>query len=269
MPPCSGSQDAAALLPFDMNTDKQGPRVMNAIDALQQGVRMVLSPGLRRYVVVPVAISAVLYMILLGVLSIYLPGLGGAVTRHLPSWLHWMSWLIWLLVMSVSLVITYFTFAIVVAFLASPFYGLLAEQVERQLGGSGGQDERGWGQLITDSVAREWQKLTFILPRMAAVFLIGFIPGAQPFMPIAWVVLSAWCLAIQYMDYVMDNHQVSFADMRKRLWARKGQTLLFGLILTPLIIVPVLNLIIMPAAVAAGVILWRHHYCAVSVRQCQ
>ncbi|WP_414502332.1 sulfate transporter CysZ [Zymobacter sp. IVIA_5232.4 C2] len=233
---------------------------MNAIDALQQGARMVLSPGLRRYVVVPVAISAVLYVVLLGFLYAYLPGWSDALTRHFPSWLHWLSWLIWLLVTATSLVITYFTFTLVVAFLASPFYGLLAEQVERQLGGSGSQDERRWGQLITDSLGREWQKLSFILPRMALLFAIGFVPGTQPFMPVAWLLLSAWCLSIQYLDYVMDNHQVSFADMRGLLWKHKGQTLLFGLILMPLIVVPILNLIIMPAAVAAGVILWQHHY---------
>ena len=233
---------------------------MNAIDALQQGVRMVLSPGLRRYVAVPVAISAVLYLVLLGFLYAYLPGWSEAITGHFPSWLRWLSWLIWLLVMLTSLVITYFTFTLVVAFLASPFYGLLAEQVERQLGGAGSQDDRGWQQLITDSLAREWQKLKFILPRMALLFVVGFIPGVQPIMPIAWLLLSAWCLAIQYLDYVMDNHQVSFAHMRKLLWAHKGQTALFGLILTPLIIIPVVNLIVMPAAVAAGVILWQHHY---------
>lgn len=233
---------------------------MNAIDALLQGIRMVLSPGLRRYVVVPVVISTVLYGVLLGLLYTYLPGWGDAIMGYFPSWLHWMSWLIWVLVMATSLVITYFTFTVVVAFLASPFYGLLAEQVERQLGGAGSQDERGWRQLIGDSVRREWQKLKFILPRMLLLFVVGFIPGTQPFMPFAWLLLSAWCLAIQYLDYVMDNHQVSFAHMRQLLWQRKGQTLLFGLLLTPLIIVPVLNLLIMPAAVAAGVVLWHHHY---------
>lgn len=233
---------------------------MNAIDALQQGIRMVLSPGLRRYVVVPVAISAVLYVILLGFLYIHLPGWSDALTSHFPSWLHWLSWAIWLFLMATSLVITYFSFTIIVAFLASPFYGVLAEQVERQLGGGGIQDDRGWRQLISDSVAREWQKLSFILPRMVLLFAIGFVPGTQPFMPFAWLLLSGWCLSIQYLDYVMDNHQVSFADMRKLLWKHKGHTLLFGLILTPLIMVPIVNLVIMPAAVAAGVILWRHHY---------
>lgn len=234
---------------------------MNAIDALQQGVQIVLSPGLRRYVVVPVAISVVLYGVLLGFLYAYLPGWSDAIVCFFPSWLHWLSWLIWLLVTATSLVIAYFTFTLVVAFLASPFYGLLAERVEQQLGGTGGQDERGWQQLISDSLAREWQKLKFILPRMALLFAVGFVPGMQLIMPVAWLLLSAWCLAIQYLDYVMDNHQISFAHMRKLLWAHKGQTLLFGLILTPLIIVPILNLIVMPAAVAAGVILWRHHYC--------
>lgn len=238
---------------------------MNAIDALQQGVRMVLSPGLRRYVAVPIAISAVLYAVLFGVLYLYLPGWQSAIASYLPSWLHWLAWLIWLLVMATTLVITYFTFAIVVAFLASPFYGVLAEKVEQQLGGSGSQDDRNWRQMISDSVSREWQKLTFILPRMALLFAAGFIPGTQPFMPVAWVLLSSWCLAIQYLDYVMDNHHISFADMRKLLWTHKGQTLLFGVILTPLIMVPVLNLVIMPAAVAAGVILWHHHYRALQV----
>lgn len=233
---------------------------MNAIDALRQGIGMVLSPGLRRYVIVPIAISAVLYALLIGVLYVYLPGWNEAIVSHLPEWLRWMSWLVWLLVSATALVVTYFTFAIVVAFLASPFYGLLAEQVEQQLGGEGSQDDRGWWQLIGDSMTREWQKLAFILPRMALLFAIGFVPGTQPAMPFAWLLLSAWCLAIQYLDYVMDNHCIDFARMRELLWLHKGQTLCFGLVLTPLILIPVLNLIIMPAAVAAGVILWHHRY---------
>lgn len=238
---------------------------MNAVEALRQGFSLVLSPGLRRYVVVPVIINALLYAVVVALLCLHLPAWVDGAVQYLPHWLAWLSWLIWPLTALTLLVIVYFTFSVMVSVLASPFYGVLADKVEQRLSGQASNDARTLKQQCVDGVQREWHKLRYMLPRLVGLLALGCVPGMQPFMPVLWLMFSSWCLAMQYLDFVMDNHAVHFAQMRTYLSARRFHTLSFGLLLTPLIWVPVINLIAMPAAVAAGVVMWRQHYAPLAV----
>lgn len=234
--------------------------MIEVLDALRQGFRLVLSPGLRRYVVVPVIINALLYAGVITLLSMHLPAWVDMSVAWLPHWLSWLAWLIWPLTALTLLVIVYFTFSVMVNVLASPFYGVLADRVEQTLTGRSSDDARTLWQQTRDGVHREWQKLRYMLPRLAGLLALGFVPGMQPAMPILWLLFSSWCLAMQYIDFVMDNHGVTFPRMRECLHKARFPTLAFGLVLTPLIWLPIINLVAMPAAVAAGVILWQRHY---------
>jgi CysZ protein len=63
-------------------------------------------------------------------------------------------------------------------------------------------------------------------------------------------------MAVQYTDYAADNNQVSFSELRKRLEDRPMQALLFGLIVYFVIVIPVINLVLIPVAVAGGTVYW-------------
>ena len=63
-------------------------------------------------------------------------------------------------------------------------------------------------------------------------------------------------MAVQYVDYQADNDKVSFIDMLRWMKGRRGLSLGFGLPVYFGMLIPLVNLLVMPAAVAGSTILW-------------
>ncbi|WP_438765472.1 sulfate transporter CysZ [Kushneria sp. TE3] len=234
-----------------------------AVSALGRGFSMVLSPGLRRYVVIPLLANLAIYAALFTLVIQRFSGWVSYWMASVPGWLEWLEWLIWPLVVLCLIIVLAFTFTVVANLIASPFYGFLADNVERRLSGQQESiDNRSLWQQGIDSLKREFQKLGWMAPRVLLLLLIGFVPVLHVVAPLCWALFSIWSMSIQYLDYPMDNNGVSFGDMKKRLSARWWPTLTFGGVISALIWIPIVNLLVMPAAVAAGVMMWRRHYMA-------
>lgn len=234
--------------------------MLNAFGALAQGTRLVLSPGLRRYVYMPVLVNLALYI---GAIVYLLNNFAGWIDYwmlKIPEWLAWLEWLIWPLLVISLVVAVFFTFTLISSLIAAPFYGFLAEKVEWRITGRPPADDRGFMRSGIDALGRELVKLGYILPRMAVLFVLGFVPGLNLFMPLLWALFSAWMMAITYLDYPMDNNQITFRDMRSRLRARWWPTLTFGGSVSLIAWLPLANLILLPGAVAAAVLMWQQHY---------
>ena len=111
------------------------------------------------------------------------------------------------------------TFSTIANWIAAPFSGLLAEQLEARLTGATPPDVGVFGIMkdIPRIMKREWQKLARYLPRAIVLLLLYFIPGVgQTVAPVLWFLFSAWMLAIQYCDYPFDNHKVPSKPCAKR-----------------------------------------------------
>lgn len=67
-------------------------------------------------------------------------------------------------------------------------------------------------------------------------------------------------MAIQYCDYPMDNNKVSFKDMKEALKQRRLTSLGFGGLVSIGMMIPLVNLLIMPAAVVGATIFWVEEY---------
>lgn len=224
-----------------------------------QGWKLVRMPGIRRFVIFPLLLNILLmggaFWWLFTRLDIWIP----ALMSHVPSWLQWLSYLLWpLAVVSILLVFGYF-FSTIANWIAAPFNGLLAEQLEARLTGAEPPDT-GVMEIIKDVpriMKREWQKLAWYLPRALLLLLLYFIPGiGQTVAPVLWFLFSAWMLAIQYCDYPFDNHKVPFSDMRRALRERKTLNMQFGTLVSLFTLVPFLNLFIMPVAVCGATAMW-------------
>ena len=92
------------------------------------------------------------------------------------------------------------------------------------------------------------------------LFVIGWIPVINLIAPLLWLLFSAWMMAVTYLDYPMDNNKVPFADMRRRLAARRWPTLTYGGWVMLITWVPLANLFLLPGAVAGAVLMWEDHY---------
>lgn len=226
---------------------------------LSQGFKLIALPGIRRFVFLPLLINVVLiggaFWWLFTQLGSWIPSL----MSHVPDWLQWLSYLLWpIAVLSILLVFGYL-FSTLANWIAAPFNGLLAEQLEARLTGATPPDA-GIAGIMKDLpriMKREWQKLAWYLPRALVLLLLYFIPGiGQTVAPVLWFLFSAWMLAIQYCDYPFDNHKVPFKTMREALRTQKSTNMQFGALVSLFTMIPVLNLVIMPVAVCGATAMW-------------
>lgn len=75
-------------------------------------------------------------------------------------------------------------------------------------------------------------------------------------------------MAVQYTDYAADNQQVKFQVMRAQLRTRTVSSLSLGGLIMLGSMVPVVNIFMMPIAVAGATVYWHtseKHSAAVSV----
>ncbi|PWC20460.1 sulfate transporter CysZ [Brenneria roseae subsp. roseae] len=228
-----------------------------------EGWRLISLPGIRRFVILPLLVNIVLmggaFWWLFTRLNDWIPQL----MSHIPNWLQWLSYLIWpLAVLSILLVFSYL-FSTLANFIAAPFNGLLAEQLEARLTGHTLPDSGilGIAKDVPRIMKREVQKLAYYLPRACVLLVLYFIPGiGQTVAPVLWFLFSAWMLAIQYCDYPFDNHKVAFPTMRQALRRHKIVNMQFGALISLFTLIPFLNLVIMPVAVCGATALWVERY---------
>lgn len=234
--------------------------MLDAFTALVRGTRLAYAPGMRRYVFVPIGINLIVYGLMLYYVVSHFGGWLDGWMAMVPSWLEWLSWLIWPLFVLSLVLIVFFTFTLVTHLIAAPFYGFLAARVEVVATGRPPLDDRGLARTAVDALGRELVKLGYILPRMALLFVVSWIPAVNLIAPLLWLLFSAWIMAITYLDYPMDNNKVSFADMRRRLSSRRWPTLSYGAWVTLITWIPLANLFLLPGAVAGAVLMWDSHY---------
>jgi CysZ protein len=116
-----------------------------------------------------------------------------------------------------------------------------------------------WAQIVRDiprALWREVQKILYYLPRAAGLFIIGFIPVVNLVAAVLWFIFNSWMMALQYVDYPADNHRVSFSDLRRTLASSRLSAMGFGLPVALAAMVPVLNLVVVPAAVCGAAAFW-------------
>lgn len=230
-----------------------------ASNYLMRGFRMLREPEIRLFVVIPITINVVIFALLM-TLGFGLLGDGiAAIIGWLPEWLSFLSWILWPLAVVLVLAIAMYSFSTVANLIAAPFNGLLAEKVEEKITGKEVSGRETLASAIASfprSIKREIQKLLYYLLFALLVLILSFIPPIAPFSGVLWFLLGAWMLSLEYCDYAMDNHALSFPESKRRLRAARASTLPFGLMVMVGTMIPVLNLFIMPAAVCGGTLLW-------------
>lgn len=228
-----------------------------------KGVQMLGRKGLRKFVIIPFLVNIILFAGLLYLGIHYFSYVVNWIEMLLPSWLHWLNWLLWILFVVGAIIVITYTFTITANVIAAPFNGFLSEKVEKMVTGAEQITEGGWSILYKDiprSIKRALQFLIYYIPRAIAALILFFIPGIQFAATPIWFLLNAWMMTVQYMDYPMDNHHISFGDMRNLLGQKRVVNLSFGSVVMFATMIPVVNFIVMPAAVIGATLLWVDEY---------
>lgn len=232
---------------------------ISGIGYLIQGFGLIFKPGLRRYVLIPLLINIALFagLIWLGAsqFEVFLTWL----MPDMPAWLQWLEWLFWILFSVSALLILFFTFSLLANIIGAPFNALLAEAVENYLSGQLPEDAGGWKKMLAEFVPTmldELRKLAYLIGWSIPFLILFLIPVINIIAPFTWLAFSAWMLTLEYADYPMGNHGMRADEQKLRLRKKRLLSLGFGGATTLATMTPILNFLVMPAAVAGATAMW-------------
>ncbi|MCB1675071.1 MAG: sulfate transporter CysZ [Halioglobus sp.] len=228
-------------------------------DYLVRGAKLLRHPSLRLFVIVPLAVNILIFGTLIWLGLGYLSDLMDRWLDGIPQWLTFIKWVIWPLVGLTLGLATGYLFTAVALIIASPFNALLAEKAEELVTGKPVDSLEGLGAALLAmprGILREVAKLLYYVPMAAFVLLLSFIPVLNVAAPVLWFLLGAWMMSIQFVDYPMDNHQLSFADVKEAVRARRLSSMGFGGLVALCTGIPVINFFVVPAAVVGATLLW-------------
>ncbi len=230
---------------------------MVGIRCFLTGLGLLARPGIRIYVLVPLLVNVTVFALLIWWSAQQLNEWVASVTAWLPDWLDFLGGLIWVVFALTVMFALVFGFSIVANLIAAPFNGFLAAAVESHLSGEPVPDSgRSLAGEVVHGVARELRKFGYYLPRVLGLFLLSFVPFISPFAPLLWLLFTGWMMALQYIDYPMDNNGRSFVELRDSLQNNRIAALGFGLTILAAALVPIVNFVVMPAAVAGATVYW-------------
>ena len=224
-----------------------------------RGMSILVQPGLRRFVIIPLLVNIAVFALIAGSLYQLMSGLYIDITGEVTGMLSFLTWIVTPIILLVGTLLSGYLSIFIVMFLTSPLNGLLAEKVEEHVTGEAIQNENSVVQIalsVPRGFLREIQKLFHYLPMALLVVIVSVIPGLNFSAPFLWIILGAWMMSLQFIDYPMDNHRLPFREVREACSARRRTSIGFGAVVAFVSGIPILNLAFIPAAVAGATLLW-------------
>lgn len=223
---------------------------------LARAIQVIKRPDVRLYAIVPLLINVVLFGALIWYGYAQLASTVDWLMSFVPDFLDFLRWIIWVFITGLTTIVVFFTFTPIANIVAAPFNALLSERIEAVLTGKSLESNTSFTEIAITSIRSQIGKLIYILIWSLGLLLISFIPVLNFTSPFLWVIFGSWLLSLEYFDYPMGNHDLSFANQKKRLGERRGLALGFGGSVMVLTTIPLINFIVMPLAVAGATIMW-------------
>ncbi|WP_018872884.1 sulfate transporter CysZ [Thioalkalivibrio sp. ALJ16] len=211
-----------------------------------RGLSRVFDPALRGLVMIPLLINIA---VVIGLATAAAFGFEALLTAWLPSGWDWLAWLLWPL-FALALLVAFAVSAVALAaIIASPFSGPLAYRTACNLGYPPPRPARSFFAETGHASITALRKTGYYALLFIPVLLITIIPGLNLISGIAWFVFGSWVLSVEFQEPPLANDGLGFAAVRQTLRGRRLETLAFGAGTTLLAMVPLLNLLLVPAAV--------------------
>ncbi|MBP2706660.1 EI24 domain-containing protein [Microbispora sp. RL4-1S] len=208
----------------------------------------------------PALVATVLYAVALVWLGTHATDLAARVTPFADGW----GWrdafrtLVGIMIFVMGLGLAVLTFTAVTLAIGEPFYEKLSEKVEEDLGGIPAGDEtpfwRSFLRSLRDSVVTLLYVLMFAIP----LFALGFVPViGQTVVPVVGALVSGFFLAAELTALALERRALRRRQRFALLRSNMALTLGFGVPFFLAFMVPLLSVVVMPAAVAGAAMLVR------------
>ena len=235
------------------------PSASRGVRYFLRGLDLLQHPRLRPFVIIPLTVNVVIFAVMIyysiDLISSTMAGWMSAI----PDWLAWLGWLIWPLLIIALALLSGYLFSALAILIASPFNGLLAEKAEEIVTGeevAGPESIAAAFMIFPRALSRELVKFAYYLPLLLGVFILSLIPPVSAIAPLLWFLFGAWMMAVQYVDYPMDNHRLGFNEVKQALRANHMTSLGFGGVVALITGIPLINFFVVPAAVCGATMFW-------------
>lgn len=222
------------------------------LDAFNVGVTLIRQPRIRSFVWAPALVSLLVIGLSLALTFAQIDAGVAWLMDRLPDWLSAVGYVLRPIAYVLSVLLATWLYGYIATIVASPFLGLLAARVERELTGAEGILEQGLMGTAVAAIARELRKLLYYLPRALGLLVLTLVPLANVAAPLLWLLFGVWMVAVQYADYTTENHGRPFRQTLTWLRAHRAAAVGFGAPTFAILSVPLLNFIAVPLAVVGG-----------------
>lgn len=223
---------------------------------LAKGFNLIKDPEIRSYVVIPLIINIVLFGGLIWFGFEQFSPIVETIMSFVPSFLDFLRWFIWVFITLFTAFVAFLLFTPIANIIAAPFNAVMSEKVEAKLTGKSLESNNSLKDIMLNAVISQIKKLGYILLWSAALLLISFIPLINFISPFLWIIFGSWLMCLEYMDYPMGNHELSFNQQKKTLKQKRSLALGFGLGTLVITSIPLINFFAIPIAVAGATALW-------------
>jgi CysZ protein len=223
---------------------------------LARGVSLIKHKSIRRYVLMPLALNIILFggLIWAG-FSQFSPTVDWLMS-FVPSWLGFLEGLLWLFLTLFTAVLVFFVFTPVANIISAPFNAIMSEKIEELLTGKDINSGVSLITIIRDSILSQLGKLVYIGLWSLGLLVISLIPLINIIAPFLWLIFGSWLLSLEYLDYPMGNHDLTFRQQKDNLKKRRGLALGFGGGIMVLTSIPIINFMVIPIGVAGATAMW-------------
>ncbi len=230
---------------------------MYALRYLLTGLRWLSKKSLRRFLLIPIAINFLVYSLAFGLGYVYL---GELINQLIPNGLQWLSWLLWPLYFIIFIIGGFFSFTVLANIIAAPFYGLLAEKTAELIEISAVNSQFDSPEIRPNwlkTTLGELRRLRYLAGWGLLLIIISMIPGINLIAPLLWILFGAWGYALEFFAYPLENQGLIFDQQQTFIRSIRLGALSFGGLVLVGLSIPLINLLISPAAVI-GATLYVH-----------
>lgn len=226
---------------------------------LVRGLKLIFSDfAILRLAVAPALVNILLFGVLFMSFNYFAYEIAAYVFDQSSQEWYWyaISSVVGILLFLASILVVFFGFVAIGLIVAAPFNDMLASAIERKVTGSVAEVKMSFWELAGYTMKNEVRKMSLIITVQLVLLLINFVPGiGQAIFLIVSPAFMALVLAYEFTGYTLDRRGLSFEQKREYLKSNIGRSMGFGLAVAVTVLVPLLNLMLLPLAVAGGTLM--------------
>jgi CysZ protein len=230
---------------------------------LGRGLRTYLgTDGIRLLGILPVLIVGAVFWVVLVLLAVFVDELARLLTPFADTWSESgrlaVRALVGLAVIGLYLALIVVTFATLATLVGQPFYERISDRLEARLGDPPPGIDASWWRTLPRATLESLGLLTLTLLCAVPVFLLGVLPViGQTVAPVVGAIVSGFFLAIELLAIPLQRRGLNLRQRLRWVWRHRHVTVGFGVASFLLFLVPLMNVVAMPAAVVGGTLLVR------------